>query len=379
MTEQRAARKPLRVALVYLGRKGGGAIYSLEIAKALARLCEVIPIVSAQAQNLVDWQATGLRVLEVPTYTGLVSFALASLDIRRHLRLRQMIKKLAPDVLYYPMTHLWTPIINVLSGRIPKVITLHDPVPHLGEANALLNVLARITLRQATRVIVLSRAFVPTLVRQGIETSRIDVIPHGEFSFYRRMNPQRGPRHTSERPQTILFFGRISPYKGIDVLLDAYRDIQARVPGVCLKIVGSGDLRLYRDQLRQLPGVTVVNRWVADDEVSCFFTEADLVVLPYVDASQSGVIPIAYSFGVPVVATRVGGLPEQVDDGVTGRLVRPRDSNELAAACVELLQDSVLRERMGRAALEKAAAEWSWRNIAQRVFQVLEAAAGKPE
>lgn len=357
----------MRIILIYLGRKGGGATYSLEVAKALHRRCEVVAVISQQAQNLQHWRDTGIKLVEIPTYENAIGFISSTLDVSRHLWLRRQIEAFSPDVLYYPMIHLWTPIINKLLPKLPKVVTVHDPVLHRGERNLLVEALQRISMRQATRLILLSRIFVEVLKRQGIPETKIDVIPHGEFSYYARGKWAVSP--TVNDGRTLLFFGRISPYKGLQVLLEAFPIIQKQIPQVRLLIVGSGNVEPYQEQLSRLKGVIIVNRWISDNEVGDFFSRASVVVAPYVDGTQSGVIPIAYSFGLPVVATNVGGLSEQVVDGVTGFLVPPGDAEALARACIDLLAHPGRRIEMGQAGYRKAMTEWNWDLVAEKVYQ----------
>ena len=116
----------------------------------------------------------------------------------------------------------------------------------------------------------------------------------------------------------------------------------------------------------------VDNHFIPDDKVAQYFGEASVVVLPYVDASQSGVVPMAYAFERAVVATRIGGLPSVVDDGVTGFLVAPRDVDELANALIKLLEDDGLRRRMGKAGREKLAREWAPEVVGPQHIEVYE-------
>ena len=113
---------------------------------------------------------------------------------------------------------------------------------------------------------------------------------------------------------------------------------------------------------------------VKGEEVASYFRQAGLLVVPYTDASQSGVIPITYTLKVPVVATRIGGIPEQVEDGKTGLLVPPGNVPQLAEACVRLLTDSLLAAKLGHARYEKAMREWSWEHIADQVIASLKKA-----
>jgi glycosyltransferase involved in cell wall biosynthesis len=131
----------------------------------------------------------------------------------------------------------------------------------------------------------------------------------------------------------LLFFGFVRPYKGLDVLLRAVAMVADL--DVKLKVVGEfwHDSRTYVDLIRELGisgRVEIVDRYVTDEDMSRYFSWADLAVLPYRTAKTSGVIATSYGFGKPVLATEVGGFAEVVVDGVTGRLVSPGDPYSLA-------------------------------------------------
>lgn len=355
----------MKIALIYLGRRGAGTVYSLELAKTLARKAEVLTVISRQVNNLEVWRESGLSLLEVYTYHNIWEFIPSTLNLGRHLILRRHLQRFGPDVLYYPMLHPWTSLVNWMFPNVAKVITLHDPILHQGERSPLLLLLQRIATKQASRVILLSQSFVDLVERQGVPRELINIIPHGEFSYYLRAD--KTSIATRNKP-TLLFFGRIFAYKGLDVLLAAFPLVKERIPEVKLLIVGAGDLRPYTTRLTNLPDVTVINRWIPDDEVASYFRQADVLVMPYTDASQSGVIPVAYTFKVPVVAARVGGLSEQVDDGKTGLLVKSGDTQGFAEACIKILLNPALAKEMGEAAYQKAMTEWSWERVAERVY-----------
>jgi hypothetical protein len=99
---------------------------------ALERISDLTVIASRQAENIQSWRDSGIRTIEVDTYNGVGSFLLSTLNPRRVLCLRRALHEAQPDVLYYPMLHAWTPLINVLSGHLPNVLTIHDVQPHLG-------------------------------------------------------------------------------------------------------------------------------------------------------------------------------------------------------------------------------------------------------
>jgi glycosyltransferase involved in cell wall biosynthesis len=168
-----------------------------------------------------------------------------------------------------------------------------------------------------------------------------------------------------------LFFGRISKYKGLEYLIRAEPLISAMVPEVRFVIAGVGeDIEPYRRMMTNAERFTILDEYISDEQRAELFRRASVVVLPYVEATQSGVIPVAYSFGKPVVATTVGGLPSQVDHGKTGFLVAPRDPEALAMATVELLRNRDLRRRFGANGKQKLTVEANPDTVARETSKV---------
>ena len=114
----------------------------------------------------------------------------------------------------------------------------------------------------------------------------------------------------------------------------------------------------------------IINKKILIHEVGLLFQRASVVVLPYVDATQSGVIPIAYAYAKPVIATRVGGLPEVISDGRTGFLVEPRSAEEIANKILYLYSHPSEKLQMDKLAYEFAHDELSWKRIASMTFSV---------
>jgi glycosyltransferase involved in cell wall biosynthesis len=141
----------------------------------------------------------------------------------------------------------------------------------------------------------------------------------------------------------ILFFGYVRAYKGLDFLLRAMPRVLERVDAELLIVGEFYDDRAKYDEIIAERGlsdrVRVVDEHVPDERVGEYFTASDLVVLPYTSATQSGITQIAFAFGVPVISTDVGGLPEVVTDGETGYIVPPADEDALAAAIVRYFEE----------------------------------------
>jgi glycosyltransferase involved in cell wall biosynthesis len=166
----------------------------------------------------------------------------------------------------------------------------------------------------------------------------------------------------------ILAFGLVRPYKGTDVLLDAF----SRIEGAELWIAGMP--RMPMDELRDLadraPGtVRFVDRFIPDAEIPAFMRRADLVVLPYRNIEQSGVLYTALAFGRPLVLSSVGGFPEIAERGAA-RLFPPGDPDALAEVLRELLADPGASEALGVAAAHEAATTYSWDRIGEATMEL---------
>src|SRR6185503_972894 len=151
---------------------------------------------------------------------------------------------------------------------------------------------------------------------------------------------------------------------GLEVLLQAFERVARRRKDIRLDVVGAGDMKPYSRLIETTPNIHVVNRWVDDAEVAPFFRQAAMAVLPYTTASQSGVIPLAASFRVPVVATTVGALPDQIRSGETGLLVSPNSVDELVEAIETLLDRPDLARQMGENLSRTTGESGNWDRIA---------------
>lgn len=271
-------------------------------------------------------------------------------------KLCRAIARFRPDVVHVQHVHLWFSVFLPTLRRYPLVITVHDPVHHVGDVESARTPqrLVHWGYRRADQLITHAEQLKSVLVNDvHLPANRIAVIPHIALSSHR-------PDVTvAERGKRLLFFGRIWEYKGLEYLIRAEPLISARVPDVEIVIAGRGeDFEKYRRMMVNPSRFVVDNQLIPEERVAQFFGESSVVVLPYIDASQSGVVPVAYSFSRPVVATWVGGLPSVVEDGVTGLLVPPRDERALADALVTLLEDDELRHKMGAAGRNKLDREW---------------------
>lgn len=286
----------------------------------------------------------------------------------------RFIRSLKPDILHLDDVSLRVAWALPGLGKIPIVLNIHDPEPHSGEHNWRTDMARWLTFRRVKRFIMHSTAGKADFcARWGVSESHVVVVPLGVYDvFCEWMNPT-----IQEEDRTVLFFGRLSPYKGLEVLYRAAPIVAEQVPGVRFVVVGR-PIRGYQPpaapSLSNQGRIEQICDYVSNARLAELFQRATMVVCPYTDATQSGVILTAYAFGKPVVATTVGGLPEYVTDDQTGILVPPNDSESLAAAIVGLLVDRTRRERLSKGIQRARATELGWDRIAQQTIKVYEEA-----
>jgi glycosyltransferase involved in cell wall biosynthesis len=358
-----APAKRLRVAL--LSFDFGETCVPL--ANALARSAEVCLVLPQRERDLCHVRLDD-SIRFVPFDKPRLREPLRQVKLIRTL-VRE-IRRFEPDVIDVHQGHLWFNLVLPHLHRLyPVVMTVHDPVAHAGDRGGAKTpqLIMNRGFRAADQLIVHAEALVEELAAvSGIDRSRIHAIA--------RMGalPERGEgAGRGEEPNTVLFFGRIWSYKGLDKLILAEPLISQQVPSLRIIIAGHGEpFDRYEALMADRARFEVYNEYVSNELRTQLFERASVVVLPYVQASQSGVVPVAYSFGKPVVATNVGGLPEAVIDGATGLLVPPADVQALADAVTKLLLDDELRRRMGENGRRRFETTLSAEAIAARTLEI---------
>jgi glycosyltransferase involved in cell wall biosynthesis len=255
--------------------------------------------------------------------------------------------------------------------RLPIVFSWHDPVPHSGDEDWPMHVTQRYLVGRSERVVVLTEAMRAMAVEAVPKAAaKIRVVHHGDFDSYLEGEEER-PAQLDAEDRFILFFGRVSPYKGVEDLCEAFR--MAGLGDYKLVIAGK-HLYPVRVPSEALKGVVMMDQFISNQVLRYLFRRCALVVLPYRDATQSGVLMLAYAFGKAVLATRVGGIPEMMEEGVTGVTVAPQDPEAMATALREMLASPDRLERMGRGGLQHANENYSWGKIAGDHLRVYEEA-----
>lgn len=355
---------------MYLGRKGAGPVYSLEFARALLNKgVYLLCCISENTSNIDEWNKLEkeysstqcLSILKVKTFNSVAAFLFRSLNIFEFYRIWRRIVNFAPNMLLSTMVHPWHEYFFLLfSNKVKRVKVIHDVTPHLGESSLFSRMLNNLDIKLSDYWITLSENAKNLLVKRKVASENIFVIPHAHFGFYNKYQKCAGQNVINYR---IGFFGRISKYKGINLLLNAYNKVIEIIPDLKLLIAGSGNLdKLNWDN----KNIELCNRWIEDNEVVSLLGTVDIVVLPYLEASQSGVIPLAFSLGKPVIVTDVGGLSEQVPNNC-GIVVPPNDIEALSKAILYLYTNQLEIRTMGDCAYNYAYTKLGW-NISAQLF-----------
>ena len=362
----------MRILIWHWGRKGAGPLYTLQMAKALKHLQRGSVALSYSVHNELvnEFRSLALPSLEIKTFRTTLEALPRSL-LLPHLQEKffRFIREQKVDVVYCPMWHPWNAamVARLRKVNIPYVLTIHDGIRHLGDSGPLDRWLERYEQERADAFVALSQFVKDQLDRRPHQPpfgTTLIPLPNLEL-------PKPSSRIV-EQPDSLncLFIGRIKPYKGLDLLLDAFSLASKSRPGIHLTIAGEGNMARHSGKLQKFPSIDIHNRWLPDHEFAGLLQNHDVVILPYLEATQSGVISAAFGAGKPVVAFAVGGVTEQVRHGTNGLLVKDKSAEGLARTILDLANDQKLLRRLKIGAKNQSARHTTWENSAASVTQL---------
>ena len=278
----------------------------------------------------------------------------------------------------------WTPSLSYISRWLKKhtkakvVYICHNVMPHDG-GGFLDRRMASTVLKQGDALIMHSdqdlhraQALLPqaAVLKSQLPTFE-EVAKHTDAAAIEGLRSQLG---ISSEHDILLFFGFVRPYKGLEYLIQALPLVVKERP-VHLLVVGEfwASPEFYQRYTREYgveANVTFVNRYVPNEELGPYFDLADVVVLPYISATQSAVVQLAFGLGKPVITTRVGGLHEVVRDGVNGLVVPPQDEVALAKAIVRYFQEELKAPMTAAVQAERGQQLHGWENLISCIEQI---------
>lgn len=246
------------------------------------------------------------------------------------------------------------------------LFTEHDPISHkkLSFVNDLLRY--RLMFKAFKNLLFMSDALLEPFCKKYHHDRRR--IHFSRLSVYDFLNTYKD--NGNEYGDYMLFFGRITPYKGVDILIDAYMQSTACKHGCKLVIAGKGEIE---HETKSLPGnIVLLNRYITNEELSNLIRHCRFVVLPYVSATQSGCVMSAFAFNKPIIATKVGDLPKEVIDGETGVICNPNDIGSLVRAIDILYNDDSTKYSTNIESRYKNGGPYSWEASAELTLKAYE-------
>ncbi len=299
------------------------------------------------------------------------------------LGLLHRLARMRPDIIHFQWLVL--PLIDrrllkAFRRIAPLISTVHDTNPFNGNPSSRLQASGFLTaLGLFDRLIVHTEQGRSRLSAQGIVPRRLSILPLG----HARTAPAHGAEDAMDGRITFLLFGKIKPYKGADLLIEAFAKLPRHLQQqACVRIIGKPYMELapLRDRIREL-GLEQLIRieagFMADDDLPALFAPGTVAVFPYREIDGSGVLPEALAHARPIVASSLGMFRETIVDKVHGHLVPPEDIRALAASLAHLIEDRSFAAACSRNAAALSDRAPSWNAIAQQTMQVYLGAASE--
>lgn len=331
----------LKILIVGLYPNEACPIITFQLVKAfMEQGHSVTVILPSSVSNLSDWM--GLEGVDIKWINTASSNRLKKAIDLAWFGIKAIINghQKTFDTTFYTFFHSLNLAVTFPFKKGKKVLFLHDPVMHSDEPMRRKKK-AEKQVKRMDDVIVHSKSFIElTVENYGLSKGAVHYMP---LCLLRDRIDLKAAlsRINKDKPISFLFFGRITEYKGIELLIEAYKRLEDEELNCTLTIAGSGDFSKYADAFGSLKNGTLINRYIDEVEIdSLFLKDNCVVVVPYVDATQSGIIDLALSYAVPVISSNLDGLVEQLDCGNLGLLVPPGDAGALHAEMRRLCLDA---------------------------------------
>lgn len=336
--------RPVRIMFLYLGRRGIISQLLLETMRSAHNCSDIEASICLSRQNeiyraFVEFEKSVVNVNTFATDHGAI-FAAWRIPILRQT-IGAEIRRRQVSAVIELMPHVWSPfLVSAIRRAGARYITVaHDAVAHPGDLTGRANRVINLAVARADRVVTLSQTVTARLQDSGrASPDKISTLflPDITYSSQNARTPRK-----PEAPLRVLFFGRILPYKGLGIFVDALERLGRAGLRVEAGVFGEGALGINEARLK-LIGAEVINRWIGEEEIASILSRYDVMVVSHVEASQSGVVATAFGAGLPVIATPVGALPEQVSSGVNGLVADAVSGDALAMAITRLVSDPAL-------------------------------------
>ncbi len=288
-------------------------------------------------------------------------------NIKVFFELQKLVGEINPDVIHIsePLTVAEFPLYT-FTNKI--LLTVHDPFPHTGEKSITRTIYRRLAFQRLKKFVLLNKKQVCNFSKQfRINPNKIFTNRLGIYDSYRLFDSNVG----APDYKYLLFFGRISPYKGVKYLLEAFMKIYNEYENFHLIIAGKGDFDFDISEYERKDRIHIVNRFISPKEIVSYIKGARGVVCPYTDATQSGVVMTSFAFRTPVIASNVGGFKEVISHNKTGLLVEPKNIEELSLALSQFMSKNFYEHDFSNNIYNCFfEGENSWNEIAKKYLEI---------
>ncbi len=346
--------------------------YTIAFASGVAQhMPVVLGVPRRRYAHLASWfdPAVDLHLLDWPRHRSLANPWFLH-------QLTRLIRHEQPNLIHLlSNSTLWLNFAAPFWRPIPLVTTVHDVEVHPGDSDTrtLPGWAPELMVKQSGHVVVHGEGLKRMVLdRYSKSPDCVHVLSHPAIHRYAELaRRQKMARRTTDGTLRVLLFGRIFAYKGLEHLIRAEAMLKDALPNLHIAVAGRGDDPwVFKPLMGDAGRYDIRNRFIEDEEVAQLFLDADIVVLPYTEASQSGVLNLAAAFGKPVIVTDVGELRATVEPNRLGMVVPPGNAEELAKAIRILADNSELRNNLGASALEWATGPNSPEQVGARAAAV---------
>ncbi|MDD5570399.1 MAG: glycosyltransferase family 4 protein [Bacteroidales bacterium] len=341
--------------------------YMIELANAMSEIADVVLMIPSNRIDNIHIKSISSKVKFEPF--NLVDYKSIRDNSKMIFDIVKKIKKHNPDIIHiqhYGHRWFWLAYFFLLKYKI--VNTIHDPMPHIGDM-----IVKRAFVSEFFgkifnfKFIVHGEVLKKQLnLHKRIKVDKIFVIPHGHLGLFKNWNK----KVIKKEKKHIIFFGRIWEYKGLEYFIKAEPVVSKKISDIKFIVAGKGeDFEKYEKIISNKNSFIIKNYRISNEETDELFNQCSICVLPYIEASQSGVAAIALAYGLPVIATSVGSLPEVIENGVNGFIVKQKNEKEIAERIIELISNNNLYETMSKNAINTSNNKLSWKNIARQTLE----------
>jgi len=362
----------MKVLICYWGRKGGGAEYTYELTKEFVKQYnnKIFTSFSKNSEIFIKSNNLTKQSCHISTFDNRYDFLFKSLLLPLKLyKILNFIRKNQIDVVYTTMGHIWTPFLALMLkiAKVKHVFTVHDATVHPGDKTTPIW-LDKIVYNNAFKLVFLSKYVSKQFEKNHtLELNKVILSKHGILRFNSKNIISKDFDNINNF--RLVFFGRILKYKGLKHLLRVQQKLEEKYDDIFLEIYGSGDISEYIEDINKIKNIKLVNKWISDDEIYEIFKEPCINIVPYIEASQSGVIPVALSCAIPSIATNIGGLPEQVENDVNGLLINSNGLEEDLFNKIEYLYNNKkICNNFSKNCIDYVATRLNWKNIITELF-----------